>query len=158
MAHKWGSPRLRNLVALVAAVFGLGLILSMAMVYYSLPHGVGLDPLGNAGFVLCDDAAAGRICNLGGVCGGLCVAAPRKHEASTQQRHILSITLRWMALIALVVLGIQLVIQPIYMGYLAANGPVAETSGHPGERARAVVRAALCAALPGRWPVQLLHL
>jgi anaerobic dimethyl sulfoxide reductase subunit C (anchor subunit) len=52
----------------------------------------------------------------------------RKHESSDQQRHILAITLRWMALVSLVVLGIQLVVQPIYMGYLASAGPVAAKS------------------------------
>ena len=31
--RKWGSAGLRNIIALVAAVFGLGLVFSMAMVY-----------------------------------------------------------------------------------------------------------------------------
>ena len=126
--RKWGSPNLRNIVALVAALFGLGLVFSMAMVYYSLPSVPAWNNWATLVFFFATTILLGAVAISAAFVGAYTYLHSRKHESSEQQRHILTITLRWMALVSLVVLGIQLVVQPIYMGYLASAGPVAEKS------------------------------
>jgi anaerobic dimethyl sulfoxide reductase subunit C (anchor subunit) len=126
--RKWGSPGLRNIIALVAAVFGLGLVFSMAMVYYSLPAVPAWNNWATLVSFFATTILLGAVAISAAFVGAYTYLHSRKHEASEQQRHILTITLRWMALVSLVVLGVQLVVQPIYMGYLASSGPVAEKS------------------------------
>lgn len=126
--RKWGSPGLRNLLALVAAFFGLGLILSMAMVYYSLPAVPAWNHWATLISFFATTILLGAVAISAAFVGAYAYLHSRRQETSDQQRHILAITLRWMALVSLVVLGVQLVIQPIYMGYLASAGPAAERS------------------------------
>jgi anaerobic dimethyl sulfoxide reductase subunit C len=126
--RKWGSPGLRNVLALVAAVFGLGLVISMAMVYYSLPSVPAWNNWVTLASFFATTVLLGAVAISAAFVGAFAYLHARKHEASEKQRHILTITLRWMALVSLIVLGFQLVIQPLYMGYLASSGPVAEKS------------------------------
>ena len=126
--RKWGSPVLRNVLALIAALFGLCLVFSMAMVYYSLPSVPAWNHWATLASFLATTVLLGAVAISAAFVGAFAYLHSRKHEASEKQRHILAITLRWMALVSLVVLGFQLVIQPLYMGYLASAGPVAEKS------------------------------
>ncbi len=126
--RKWGSPGLRNVLALVAAVFGLGLVIAMAMVYYSLPSVPAWNNWVTLASFFATTVLLGAVAISAAFVGAFAYLHARKHEASEKQRHILTITLRWMALVSLIVLGFQLVIQPLYMGYLASSGPVAEKS------------------------------
>lgn len=126
--RRWGSPRLRNIIALAAAVFGLGLVLSMAMVYYSLPAVPAWNNWATLVSFFATTLLLGAVAISAAFVGAYAYLHARKHEASAQQRQILAITLRWMALVSLVVLGVQLIVQPIYMGYLASSGPVAQQS------------------------------
>lgn len=126
--RKWGSPGLRNIIALVAAVFGLGLVFSMAMVYYSLPAVPAWNNWATLVSFFATTILLGAVAISAAFVGAYAWLHARKHEGSAEQRQILAITLRWMALVSLVVLGVQLVVQPIYMGYLASAGPVAEKS------------------------------
>ena len=126
--RRWGSAGLRNVLALVAAVFGLGLVISMAMVYYSLPS----VPAWNHWVTLASFFATTVLLGAVAISAAFVGAFAYLHKAQARgvgetaphPHH----TLRWMALVSLVVLGFQLVIQPLYMGYLASAGPVAEKS------------------------------
>lgn len=126
--RKWGSAGLRNIIALVAAVFGLGLVFSMAMVYYSLPAVPAWNNWATLVSFFATTILLGAVAISAAFVGAYAYLHSRKQESSDKQRQILAITLRWMALVSLVVLGVQLVVQPIYMGYLASAGPVAEKS------------------------------
>lgn len=126
--RKLGSAGLRNIVALVTAVFGVALVASMAMVYYSLPavpawsHWSTLASFGATTLLL------GALAIGAAFVAGYAVMSARKQAHTEKQREILEITLRWMALLALAMLGLHFIIQPLYMGYLAAAGPVAAKS------------------------------
>lgn len=126
--RKWGSAGLRNIIALVAAVFGLGLVFSMAMVYYSLPAVPAWNNWATLVSFFATTILLGAVAISAAFVGAYAYLHSRKQESSDKQRQILAITLRWMALVSLVVLGVQLIVQPIYMGYLASAGPVAEKS------------------------------
>lgn len=126
--RKWGSAGLRNIIALVAALFGLGLVFSMAMVYYSLPAVPAWNNWATLVSFFATTILLGAVAISAAFVGAYAYLHSRKQESSDKQRQILAITLRWMALVSLVVLGVQLVVQPIYMGYLASAGPVAEKS------------------------------
>ncbi len=126
--RKWGSAGLRNIIALVAAVFGVGLVFSMAMVYYSLPAVPAWNNWATLVSFFATTILLGAVAISAAFVGAYAYLHSRKQESSDKQRQILAITLRWMALVSLVVLGVQLVVQPIYMGYLASAGPVAEKS------------------------------
>jgi anaerobic dimethyl sulfoxide reductase subunit C (anchor subunit) len=126
--RKLGSPGLRNIIALVAAVFGIGLVLSMAMVYYTLPSVPAWNNWATIVSFFATTILLGALAISVAYVGSYAYLHARKGEESEQQRHILAVTLRWMALVALVMLGIQFIILPIYMGYLASAGPTAERS------------------------------
>lgn len=126
--RKWGSAGLRNIIALVAAVFGVGLVFSMAMVYYSLPAVPAWNNWATLVSFFATTILLGAVAISAAFVGAYAYLHSRKQESSDKQRQILAITLRWMALVSLVVLGVQLIVQPIYMGYLASAGPVAEKS------------------------------
>jgi anaerobic dimethyl sulfoxide reductase subunit C len=126
--RKWGSPRLRNALALIAAVFGVGLVFSMAMVYYSLPSVPAWNNWATLATFFATTVLLGAVAVSAAFVAAYAYLHSRNPAESEKQRHILAITLRWMALVSLVVLGFQFLIQPLYMGYLASSGPAAEQS------------------------------
>lgn len=123
-----GSPGLRNIVALIAAVFGVGLVFSMAMVYYTLLAVPAWSHWATLATFFTTTILLGSLAIGAAFVGGYSYLTARKHESNEKQRRILEVTLRWMALLALIMLGVQFIVQPIYMGYLAVAGPVAAQS------------------------------
>lgn len=126
--RKLGSPGLRNIVALIAALFGVGLVFSMAMVYYTLLAVPAWSHWATLATFFATTILLGSLAIGAAFVAGYAYQTSRKHEGNEKQRQILEITLRWMALLALVMLGVQFIVQPLYMGYLAVAGPAAEKS------------------------------
>jgi anaerobic dimethyl sulfoxide reductase subunit C (anchor subunit) len=126
--RKLGSPGLRKIVALVTAAFGVGLVVSMAMVYYTLPSVPAWNTWTTLASFFTTTLLLGALAISTAFVGGYTYLHARDRAESEKQRGILVITLRWMALVALVMMGLQFIILPLYMGYLATSGPTAEQS------------------------------
>lgn len=126
--RKIGSVSLRNVVALVAAALGVVLIYSMAMVYYTLPSVPAWNNLATPASFFTTTVLLGALAISAVFVLGYAVLRRRNLPETQKQREILEITLRWMALIAVVMLGFHFIILPLYMGYLAVSGPTAEKS------------------------------
>ena len=126
--RKIGSPGLRNAVALVAAAFGVGLVVSMAMVYYTLPSVPAWNNWATLAAFFATTILLGALAISAAFVAGYAYLQRRGESETEKQREILTITLRWMALIAVLVLGFQFIVLPLYMGYLAVSGPTAERS------------------------------
>ncbi|MCC6165891.1 MAG: dimethyl sulfoxide reductase anchor subunit [Caldilineaceae bacterium] len=126
--RKIGSPALRNGVALIAAALGVGLVFSMAMVYYSLPAVPAWNTWVTPASFFTTTLLLGAMAISAAFVAAYAYLNIRNQTQSEKQRAILAITLRWMALISLVMLGLHFVIQPLYLAYLAVSGPTAEAS------------------------------
>lgn len=126
--RKIGGPTLRNAVALVAAALGIGLILSMAMVYYTLPAVPAWNTWATPASFFTTTLLLGALAISAAFVAAYAYLNMRNQAKSEKQRDILAITLRWMSLLSLVMLGLHFVIQPLYLAYLAVSGPTAEQS------------------------------
>lgn len=126
--RKLGSPALRSSVAWLTAILGVGLVLSMAMVYYTLPAVPAWNNLATPLSFFTTTLLLGALAIGAAFVAAYAYLHARKQAESVKQREILEITLRWMALVALVMLGVHFVIQPLYMATLATGGPAAERS------------------------------
>ena len=136
--RKIGSPMLRRGVALITAAFGVLLVFSMAMVYYTLAAVPAWNSLATP------IAFFATTLLLGSLAVGAAFVASyaylRKHEpatakggkgkkpASDKQREILEITLRWIALLAIAMLGVHFILQPLNMARLAVDNPTSQQS------------------------------
>jgi anaerobic dimethyl sulfoxide reductase subunit C (anchor subunit) len=126
--RKIGSPALRNIVALVTAVFGVGLVVSMAMVYYTLPSVPAWNHWATLALFFSTTILLGALAISAAFVIGYGYLQRRGQAETEKQREILAITLRWMALIAVLILGFQFIVLPLYMGFLAVSGPTAQKS------------------------------
>ncbi|MHB1289461.1 dimethyl sulfoxide reductase anchor subunit family protein [Georgenia sp.] len=131
---KWGSTRLRQGLALLTAVVGLGLIWSMSMIYYSLVA----VPAWNTW------ATPAQFFTTAFLLGSLAVGTAlmgaimwRKRQAAKQggeyavedsTRQMLTGTLKGIGLAAIVLLGVEFLIIPLHITNLAAIGGAATTS------------------------------
>ena len=119
--RKIGSFGMRNVIAWLAALVGLALVWSEAMVYYSLPSQPAWNSLATpvtffvTTFLLGALAVgAAFVANYASLKG----KADVKEEA---QRTLLGECLRWIAIVAVVLLGVELVVLPLYLGSLAVG-------------------------------------
>lgn len=126
--RKIGSPRLRNIVALVAAVMGFGLVYSMAMVYFTLRSVPAWGTWATPVSFFTTTLLLGSLAISAAFVAAYTVLRRRNDPHMEKQREILRITLRWMALLAVAMLGVHFIVQPLYMGYLGVSGPTAERS------------------------------
>lgn len=126
--RKLGSSELRTAVALAAAALGVGLVASMAMVYYTLPAVPAWNNWATLASFFSTTILLGALAISAAFVAGYTYLQRRGENETEKQREILTITLRWMALIAVLILGFQFIVLPLYMGYLAVSGPTAERS------------------------------
>ena len=125
--RKIGSFGLRTVVAVIAALFGLLLIISMSMVYM-LPT----QPAWNTIATPIRFFTSALL--LGALVMGVAFAANYLYlkrgdeEATVIQRELLRGTLRGIAVTSIVLLVIQLVVAPIYIATLSTGVPAAQAS------------------------------
>lgn len=126
--RKIGSRGVRNAVALAAAAFGVGLVYSMVMVYYSLVAVPAWHNWATPVSFFATTLLLGSVAISAAGVAGYAYLRARNEPESAKLREILEITLRWMALLAVAMLGIHFIVQPFRMAQLAVGGPAAQKS------------------------------
>jgi anaerobic dimethyl sulfoxide reductase subunit C len=121
------SFTIRNVIAWLAALVGLGLVYAMARIYM-----LEAQPAWNTPVTLISFYTTTFL--LGGLAIGAAFAANyaflrNKADVNLEvQAQLLRDSLRWIAVLSIVLLGVGLVIMPIYVASLSAGGPVAQAS------------------------------
>lgn len=122
--RKIGSFGLRNVVAWLAALAGLGLVLSEAMVYYSLQS----QPAWNSWATLVSFFVTTFL--LGGLAVGAAFVANYAYVQRTTpgcadaQCALMREALRWVAVVSVVLVGMELIVLPLYLASLATGSSV----------------------------------
>lgn len=123
--RKIATFTVRNIIAWVAAIVGLGLVFSMSQVYM-----LEAQPAWNTIATPINFFTTTLL--LGALAMGTAFVAnyaylKSKETADLQmQSELLRDNLRWIAILAIVLLGIELIVAPLYLAYLA-TGPAAAT-------------------------------
>lgn len=124
--RKVSTPSIRNVIAIVAAVVGLALVFAMAMVYM-LPT----VPAWNTPITVISFFTTTFL--LGSLAMGAAYAINyaylrSKGQAAEEQGTLVAMALRWVALTAVLMLGVQFIIIPLYVAQLATGGATAVAS------------------------------
>lgn len=125
--RKFSTPTLRNALALIVAALGLVLVYAMSMVYRIPSVPAWNTPATTVIFFITTFL-------LGGLAMGAAFVANfwymrrNKTAAADVQYQMLAISLRWIALLAIVLLGLQFTILPLYLSQLSAGGTAAGTA------------------------------
>lgn len=123
-----GSFPLRNVLAWLAALAGLGLVYAMSRVYM-----LQAQPAWNTAATLISFFTTAFL--LGGLAIGAAFVAnyaylQRKRDADLQtQARLLRDSLRWIALLSIALVGVILVTIPLYVAGLSAGGAAAQATG-----------------------------
>lgn len=160
---KWGSPRLRQVVAAVTALVGVGLVYVMSMIYFTLPS----VPAWNTWFtpvqfalttVLLGSLAVGtafvtvtmfrrHLLEREGKFFGAKVAPEKADHVKVSE--LMATSLRWIAVAVIATGGLLLVLIPMHLSNLAGMGGVGELSMAPYGGTLLFLRLALIAAGAG---------
>ena len=125
--RKWGSFMLRNVVAILAGIAGLFLVISMSGVYM-LPTQPAWNTVATPIFFLATTLLLGSLA-MGTAFAANYLYLKRKGEEGLEaQLDLLRGSLRGISVTALVVLGIQLIVSPLYIAALSAGVPEAQES------------------------------
>ncbi|MEO0565551.1 MAG: DmsC/YnfH family molybdoenzyme membrane anchor subunit, partial [Chloroflexota bacterium] len=113
------SATVRNLIAVVAGLLGLGLVYTMAMVYYSLPSVPGWNTLATPLWFFATTFLLGAL-SIGVAFVANYAYLKRKGdpELETQVQLLLG-SLRWLSLVAIVMAGVHFVTTPLFTASLA---------------------------------------
>ena len=117
--RKIGSFGLRNLVAWLAALAGLALVLSEAMVYYSLPAQPAWDSWNTPVSFFVTTFLLGALAVGAAFVANYAYLKGKTRANEEAQSKLLGESLRWIAVAAIVLLGVELVLLPLYLGTLA---------------------------------------
>jgi anaerobic dimethyl sulfoxide reductase subunit C len=123
------SFAVRNVIAWLAALVGLGLVYAMARVYM-----LEAQPAWNTPVTLISFYTTTFL--LGGLAIGAAFVANytilrNKADVNLEvQAQLLRDSLRWIAMLSIVLLGVVLVVMPLYVASLSAGGPVAQASAN----------------------------
>ncbi len=118
--RKIGSAGMRNVLAVITALVGLGLVYSMSQVYL-------LRTVAVWDTVLTPVSFFATTILLGSLAIGAALVAnyayiQRKNPGCAEvQCLLLRSTLRWIAIVSIVTLGVEFVVVPLYMAYLATT-------------------------------------
>lgn len=117
--RKAGSPALRNILGWVTAVVGLGLIYFMGMTY--------MLPVQPAWNTLATPVNFYLTTFLLGVLGtvAMLMFGYAQHAKDAAVAGVIKNVLQTLALAALVLVGLQFLVLPLYMAYLSTQGPAA---------------------------------
>jgi anaerobic dimethyl sulfoxide reductase subunit C (anchor subunit) len=124
---KWFTPRVRQVLAGVAALVGLALIWSMTMVYL-LPTVPAWDSWATPVRFFCTTLLLGSLA----VGAALVITADVRRRGGAAvdpaAAKVITSSLRGIAIGAIAILGIEFVVLPLYLGQLATNGSAATTA------------------------------
>lgn len=122
--RKIGSPALRNTLAVLAAISGVMLVFSMAMVYM-------LPTMPSWNTVVTPLSFFTTTLMLGALALGTAFvvnyAYVQKKDPGCQEAQcsLLRGTMRWIAIVTVVLVGVQLVMMPLYVASVASSGSTA---------------------------------
>ncbi len=125
--RKMSSFAVRNVVALLAGLVGLFLVSSMSMVYM-LPSQPAWDTLATPVFFFSAALLLGSMAMGTAFAANFLFLKRKGEEGLSAQLDLLRSTLRGIAIAALILLGIQLVVTPLYVAGLSSGVPAAQKS------------------------------
>jgi anaerobic dimethyl sulfoxide reductase subunit C (anchor subunit) len=117
----------RNIVALLAGIAGLALVTSMSYVYM-LPTQPAWDTLATPVFFFSAALLLGSLAMGTAFAANYLYLKRRTETGLRMQLDLLRSSLRGIALVSLILLGIQLVVTPVYLAGLASGVPEAQQS------------------------------
>jgi anaerobic dimethyl sulfoxide reductase subunit C (anchor subunit) len=125
--RKWGSFTRRNVVATLAGIAGLFLVISMSGVYM-LPTQPAWNTLATPIFFLTTTLLLGSLAMGAAFAANYLYLKRKERDGLDIQLDLLRGSLRGISATALVVLGIQLIVSPLYIAALSAGVPEAQES------------------------------
>jgi anaerobic dimethyl sulfoxide reductase subunit C (anchor subunit) len=125
--RKIGSFRLRNILAIVAAVVGLGLVYVMSRVYM-LPTQPAWDTFATPISFFATTFLLGSLAVGVGLVVNYASVQRRAPEAAPLQAELMRTGIRTIAIASIVLLGIVLITTPLQIAYLSGQGGVAAQS------------------------------
>ena len=84
-----------------------------------------LEHHGHADHLLCDDLPAGRAGSGRGACDNCAVIQKKNPDCADREHELLRTAIRWLAIASIILLGIELVVMPLYLAYLSTGGAAA---------------------------------
>jgi anaerobic dimethyl sulfoxide reductase subunit C (anchor subunit) len=125
--RKIGTFGMRNVVAWVAAILGLGLVTSMSSVYllYSQPA---WNTLATPISFFVTTFLLGSLAMGAAFVWNYARVQKTNPGCADVQCELMRTTLRWIAVATVLLLGVELVVLPIYLGYLATGNSTAVAS------------------------------
>jgi len=131
---RWGTTQLRQILAVVTALTGLVLVLSMSMIYYSLPTVPAWHTWATPAQFYVTTFLLGSLA-VGAAFMGTALwrrrAAARSggsNEVDAPTRELLSTSLQGVGIAAVALLGVEFLIIPLHLTGLSASGGVAAES------------------------------
>jgi anaerobic dimethyl sulfoxide reductase subunit C (anchor subunit) len=125
--RKISTPQVRNAIALIVAVIGIFLVISMSMIYrlFSVPA---WDTLVTPATFFITTFLLGGLAMGAAFVANFWYVRRRNMDPKSVQYTMLATSLRWIALLAIGLLGLQFVILPIYLSALGMAGSSAATT------------------------------
>jgi anaerobic dimethyl sulfoxide reductase subunit C (anchor subunit) len=122
--RKISTAQIRNAVALIVAAIGIVLVFSMSMVYrlFSVPA---WDTVTTQLTFFLTAALLGSLAIGAALVVNFWYVRRQNMDPQNVQYSMLATTLRWVSLIAIVLLGVQFLIVPLYLGALGIEGSAA---------------------------------
>jgi anaerobic dimethyl sulfoxide reductase subunit C (anchor subunit) len=126
--QKIGTTTVRNVIAWVTAVIGVALVYSMAMVYMR-PAQPSWNTIATPIRFFATTLLLGALAVGAAFVASYGYLRRRQDSELEPQLNLLRASLRWIAVVAILVLGVEIVVMPLYIAALAAAGvPAALTS------------------------------
>lgn len=126
--RKIASPAVRNGLALLVALVGLLLVLTMSMIY-QLPTVPAWDTFATTVTFFITSFLLGTLALGAAFVANFWYIRRSNKEVETVQYSMLATSLRWIALISIALLGLQFVVIPLYLTQLAVTAsPAAQAS------------------------------
>ena len=119
--RKLASFRVRNVVALLGVLAGLALVLSMAMVYM-IPSVPAWDSIFTPIAFFTTTFLLGVLAMGAALVANYAYMKRKNPECADAQCQLLRDVLRWVAVAAIILLGVEFVVVPVHLATLAASG------------------------------------
>lgn len=122
--RKLGTPGVRTSVALLASVFGIALVYSMSHVYM-LPNQPSWNSAATPLSFFTTTLLLGALAMGAAFSANYTYLKSRGEPGLSVQSNLLRDTLRWIAVASIVLLGVELVVIPLYVADLSTGGATA---------------------------------
>ncbi len=124
---KWGTPIVRTIIAYITAAVGVVFVYSMSMIYM-LPTQHGWNNLATPISFFTTTLMLGSLAMGAAFVANYSIVKRQDPDCAGMQCDLLRSTLRWIALVSVILLGIEFVVIPVYLLSLATGSPQAVES------------------------------